>query len=66
MTRPAYADDLVGTVNRAARALCALSEERSAARPAPDKWSPREIVGHLVDSAQTTTSDSSGRNSRTI
>ena len=31
--------------------LRALPDADSAKRPAPGKWSPREIIGHLVDSA---------------
>jgi len=31
--------------------LSAMPEKDSARRPAPGKWSPREIIGHLVDSA---------------
>jgi hypothetical protein len=46
-----YAIELVDAVTRATPALLALGDERSARRPAPGKWSPREIVGHLIDSA---------------
>ncbi len=28
-----------------------LDEQAAAQRPAPGKWSPKEIVGHLIDSA---------------
>ncbi|MBL7795346.1 MAG: DinB family protein [Saprospiraceae bacterium] len=31
--------------------LLAFSEETLRVRPAPDKWSKKEIIGHLVDSA---------------
>ncbi len=31
--------------------LCAISEEQASARPAPGKWCPKEIIGHLLDSA---------------
>ncbi len=31
--------------------LKAISESDSALRPAPGKWSPRQIIGHLIDSA---------------
>jgi hypothetical protein len=31
--------------------LRAITEDDSAVKPAPSKWSPREIVGHLIDSA---------------
>jgi methylisocitrate lyase len=46
-----YVEDLRRTVERATGALLALSDAATARRPAPDKWSPREIIGHLVDSA---------------
>jgi DinB family protein len=45
-----YVDDLKNAVARATPLLLALGE-RSALVPAPGKWSPREIIGHLVDSA---------------
>jgi hypothetical protein len=48
-----YVADLRETVERAAAALRAIADEASARRPAPGKWSPREIVGHLIDSAGT-------------
>lgn len=31
--------------------LRAISADASSRRPGPGKWSPREIVGHLIDSA---------------
>ena len=31
--------------------LRALSEERSSRPRAPGKWSPKEVIGHLIDSA---------------
>ena len=39
------------TVDTAAARLLALPADAAATRPAPDKWSPKEIVGHLIDSA---------------
>jgi len=48
---PAYAQRLVETLHRATPALLALDDTATARRPAPGKWSPREIIGHLVDSA---------------
>jgi hypothetical protein len=33
-------------------AFTALKEEDFTAKPNPDKWSKKEIVGHLIDSAQ--------------
>jgi hypothetical protein len=32
-------------------ALLAVPDALTTARPAPGKWSPREIIGHLIDSA---------------
>jgi hypothetical protein len=48
---PPYARRLIDAVRRAVPALLALEDSASARRPAPGKWSPREIIGHLVDSA---------------
>jgi hypothetical protein len=31
--------------------LAALTDDESARRPAPNKWSKKEIIGHLIDSA---------------
>jgi hypothetical protein len=46
-----YADDLRATVTEAFASLSAVSEEVAARRPAAGKWSAKEIIGHLVDSA---------------
>jgi hypothetical protein len=43
--------ELRRSVEQALPALRALDDAASARRPAPGKWSPRELVGHLVDSA---------------
>src|SRR5215218_8657132 len=48
---PAYAQRLVDVVDRASPTLLALGDDASRSRPAPGKWSPREIIGHLIDSA---------------
>ena len=48
---PDYADDLRATVGRASASLSAMPDEAAARRPAPGKWSAKEIIGHLVDSA---------------
>jgi hypothetical protein len=48
---PDYAIELLRIVEAAAPQLRALGDDASARRPAPGKWSPREIVGHLIDSA---------------
>jgi hypothetical protein len=46
-----YVSELRAAVERAVPRLLAVSEETSARPQAPDKWSPREIIGHLIDSA---------------
>ena len=48
---PEHARRLVEAVGRAAPALLRIDDRASASRPAPGKWSPREIIGHLIDSA---------------
>jgi hypothetical protein len=42
---------LVARVDRAASELQRISDTDAARRPAPGKWSRKEIVGHLIDSA---------------
>lgn len=39
------------SVSEALPLLEAIGEERSAKPRAPGKWSPREVIGHLIDSA---------------
>jgi DinB family protein len=46
-----YARELVESVDRAVPVLRALGDDGSVRHPAPGKWSPREVVGHLIDSA---------------
>jgi hypothetical protein len=46
-----YVAELIHAVDEAVPALMALDSAASARQPAPGKWSPREIIGHLVDSA---------------
>jgi hypothetical protein len=48
---PAYAEELTALVMHAVSRLSAMADDATAMRPAPGKWSPREIIGHLVDSA---------------
>ena len=48
---PGHARRLVEAVGRAAPALLRLDDGATSSRPAPGKWSPREIIGHLIDSA---------------
>lgn len=45
------AEDLRATVEAAAPRLLAIGDAESGARPAPGKWSQKEILGHLIDSA---------------
>jgi len=45
------ADDLRRALERALPVLRAIDAEASLRSPAPGKWCPRELVGHLVDSA---------------
>jgi len=42
---------LSSTIDRALPALQAISEQAASLKPAPDKWSTKEILGHLIDSA---------------
>jgi hypothetical protein len=51
MSVPEYAQRLRDAVESATPRLLAIDDAASARPPAPGKWSPREIVGHLVDSA---------------
>ena len=46
-----FISDLRKTVASALPALTGLGDEASATRAAPGRWSPREIIGHLIDSA---------------
>ena len=50
-TVPICALELTNTVDRVLPRLAAMDTDRTSAHPAPGKWSPREIVGHLIDSA---------------
>jgi hypothetical protein len=42
---------LVQTVEAAVPKLCAMSESRAERPRAPGKWSPKQVIGHLIDSA---------------
>jgi hypothetical protein len=46
-----YIPDLEATVARVAPRLLEIDDASAARRPAPGAWSPKEIVGHLIDSA---------------
>lgn len=39
------------TIDAASQRLSLISADQSAVPRAPDKWSPKEIIGHLIDSA---------------
>lgn len=45
------AEDLRNIVDRDAKRLQAIPPEKACVPVAPGKWSPQEIIGHLVDSA---------------
>ncbi len=45
-------DQLAGILGKYIPLLNKLSEAQLLARKAPDKWSKKEILGHLIDSAQ--------------
>jgi hypothetical protein len=51
MSKPEYADRLRAAVAHATPQLLNLGDAPSARPLSPGKWSPREIIGHLVDSA---------------
>ena len=44
-------DDLRSTLSIESARLLAISENDAGRRPSPGKWSPKEIIGHLIDSA---------------
>jgi hypothetical protein len=48
---PGYVSALRGAIEKSTPLLEKMSEEATRRRPAPGKWSPREIIGHLIDSA---------------
>jgi len=46
-----FMTDFRTTVDASAERLLTLTDAEAAARPVPGKWSPKEIIGHLIDSA---------------
>jgi len=46
-----YIDDLAATIAFATPVLLGIPAEVASRRPAPGKWSAKEVLGHLVDSA---------------
>ncbi|MBK7939500.1 MAG: DinB family protein [Lewinellaceae bacterium] len=45
------AKNLSAAIESARPRLLLLNETDAAHKPAPEKWSPKEILGHLIDSA---------------
>jgi hypothetical protein len=50
-TFAAIGDALVQTVESAVPELRSMSDQRAAEPRAPGKWSPKQVMGHLIDSA---------------
>jgi hypothetical protein len=48
---PAIAGELVRNVEAAVSTLRSMSETRAEQPRAPGKWSPKQVIGHLIDSA---------------
>ncbi len=46
------ASELLETINEYLPKLNSLTEEKSSIKPLPNKWSKKELIGHLIDSAQ--------------
>lgn len=46
-----FLDDFRQTIDDSAARLLSLSSAASRTAPAVGKWSPREVIGHLIDSA---------------
>ncbi|HUR00781.1 MAG TPA: DinB family protein [Gemmatimonadaceae bacterium] len=46
-----YVSELRNAVEKATPLLESISEEASREKPGPRKWCPREVLGHLIDSA---------------
>lgn len=44
-------ESLMARLSQELPRLQALSDESASLSPAPGKWSPKEIIGHLIDSA---------------
>jgi len=48
---PTASDRLRNAVETAYPRLASISDSDAAIPPAPDKWSPKQVIGHLIDSA---------------
>jgi hypothetical protein len=44
-------EEFRATLDREGERLSNISEERAATRSAPGRWSAKEVIGHLIDSA---------------
>ena len=50
-TFAAIGDALVQSVEAVVPTLQSISDQRAAEPPGPGKWSPKQVIGHLIDSA---------------
>ena len=48
---PGYVVELRRAIEKSTPVLEKMGDEATRRRPGPSKWSPREIIGHLIDSA---------------
>jgi hypothetical protein len=48
---PIIGDELLRTVEGASLQLRSLTDSQAAKPRAPGKWSPKQVIGHLIDSA---------------
>jgi hypothetical protein len=48
---PDFLRDFRRTLDESRERLTGLSDAEASRPPAPGKWSPKEIIGHLIDSA---------------
>jgi len=46
-----YSETLIQIINNATPKILAIGEEKMSLKPSIDKWSNKEILGHLIDSA---------------
>jgi len=46
-----FLDDLRSTLASESVRLMSISDSDAGTRPSPGKWSPKEVIGHLIDSA---------------
>jgi hypothetical protein len=46
-----FIGEFINTLNLSGDPLLDISDEQASQKPAPDKWSKKEILGHLIDSA---------------